>query len=229
MDTDASFTTLPSRLLRELGVEATGKRGFLLADGRRVEMDYGQAWATIEGESVVTIVVFGEETVGMSMAKTPWALGALVVTALLIACGGREVIEIVVTATPEPSVGMASSDKAVTDTPASASVPTLQPTTPPTTSEATPRPTPEAGDQVQAERNRAAIKRYAEEEHDAATLTNVIIDCAASVGISFTDRIKAGGRAEDQMSELILAGVLDDYDVLQCTADEITQEVGDGS
>ena len=61
VDTGASFTSLPSRLLRELGVEATGKRGFLLADGRRVEMDYGQAWATIDGESVVTIVVFGED------------------------------------------------------------------------------------------------------------------------------------------------------------------------
>ena len=42
VDTGASFTTLPSRLLRELGIEATGKRGFLLADGRRVDMDYGQ-------------------------------------------------------------------------------------------------------------------------------------------------------------------------------------------
>ena len=58
VDTGASFTTLPSSLLRELGIEATGKRGFLVADGRRVEMEYGQAWATIDGESVVTIVVF---------------------------------------------------------------------------------------------------------------------------------------------------------------------------
>ena len=33
VDTGASFTTLPSRFLRELGIEATGKRGFLLADG----------------------------------------------------------------------------------------------------------------------------------------------------------------------------------------------------
>ncbi len=61
VDTGASFTTLPSNLLRELGIEATGKRRFLLADGRRIEMDYGQAWATIDGESVVTIVVFGED------------------------------------------------------------------------------------------------------------------------------------------------------------------------
>ena len=72
VDTGASFTTLPSRLLRELGVEATGKRGFLLADGRRVEMDYGQAWATIDGESVVTIVVFGEDEALHCWGPTPW-------------------------------------------------------------------------------------------------------------------------------------------------------------
>ena len=61
VDTGVSFTTLPSGLLRELSIEATVKRGFLLADGRRVEMDYGEAWAMINGESVVTIVVFGED------------------------------------------------------------------------------------------------------------------------------------------------------------------------
>ena len=38
-----------------------GKRRVLLADGRRMELDYGQAWATIEGESVVTIVVLGRD------------------------------------------------------------------------------------------------------------------------------------------------------------------------
>ncbi len=63
VDTGASFTTLHSRPQRELGIEATGKRGFLITDGRRVEMEYGQAWATIDGQSVVTIVVFGEDEV----------------------------------------------------------------------------------------------------------------------------------------------------------------------
>ena len=72
VDTGASFTTLPSSLLRELGIEATGKRGFLVADGRRIEMDYGQAWATIDGESVVTIVVFGEDEAPPCWGPTPW-------------------------------------------------------------------------------------------------------------------------------------------------------------
>ena len=78
VDTGASFTTLPSNLLRELGIEATGKRGFLLADGRRVEMDYGQAWATIGGESVITIVVFGED-------EAPPLLGAYTLEGLALA------------------------------------------------------------------------------------------------------------------------------------------------
>ena len=78
VDTGASFTTLPSSLLRELGIAATGKRGFLVADGRRVEMEYGQAWATIDGESVVTIVVFGEE-------EAPPLLGAYTLEGLALA------------------------------------------------------------------------------------------------------------------------------------------------
>ncbi len=78
VDTGASFTTLPSGLLRELGIEATGKRGFLLADGRRVDMDYGEARATINGESVTTIVVFGED-------EAPPLLGAYTLEGLALA------------------------------------------------------------------------------------------------------------------------------------------------
>ena len=61
VDTGAAYTTLPGSLLRELSVAPTGKRRFLLADGRRVDMDFGQAWAMIDSESVVTVVVFGED------------------------------------------------------------------------------------------------------------------------------------------------------------------------
>ena len=76
VDTGASFTTLPASLLRELGIKATGKRGFLLADGRRVDMNYGQAWATIDGESVVTIVVFGEDEALRCWGHTPWRVSS---------------------------------------------------------------------------------------------------------------------------------------------------------
>ena len=38
-----------------------GKRRFLLADGRRIAMEYGEARASINGEQVTTLVVFGED------------------------------------------------------------------------------------------------------------------------------------------------------------------------
>ena len=78
VDTGAFYTTLPARLLRELGIEPMGTRRFLLADGRRVEMEYGQAWATIDGESVVTIVAFGED-------NAPSLLGAYTLEGLALA------------------------------------------------------------------------------------------------------------------------------------------------
>ena len=61
VDTGAAYTTLPGRLLRELGVQRVGQRRFLLADGRRIYLDFGEARASIDGESVTTIVVFGED------------------------------------------------------------------------------------------------------------------------------------------------------------------------
>ena len=75
VSTVASFTTLPSRLLRELGIEATGRRGFLLADGR--QMAFGEARATINGDSVTTIVVFGED-------EAPPLLGAYTLEGLAL-------------------------------------------------------------------------------------------------------------------------------------------------
>ena len=78
VDTGAFYTTLPDGLCDELGIVRQGKREFLLADGRRVEMDFGQAWATISGESVVTIVVFGE-------SESPALLGAYTLEGLSLA------------------------------------------------------------------------------------------------------------------------------------------------
>ena len=78
VDTGAAYTTLPGGLLRELGIEPVGKRRFLLADGRRVEMDYGEARATVDGESVTTLVVFEED-------GAPALLGAYTLEGLAMA------------------------------------------------------------------------------------------------------------------------------------------------
>lgn len=61
VDTGALYTTVPARLLMELDVTPRGRRRFLLADGRRVEMDFGDARVTIDGEQAPTLVVFGED------------------------------------------------------------------------------------------------------------------------------------------------------------------------
>ena len=78
VDTGAAYTTLPPPLLRELGVTPMGKRRFLLADGRRIEMDYGEARATVDGENVTTLVVFGED-------NAPALLGAYTLEGLALA------------------------------------------------------------------------------------------------------------------------------------------------
>ncbi len=78
VDTGAAYTTLPGRLLREIGVEPRGKRRFLLADGRRIEMDFGEAKASVNGEDVTTLVVFGED-------DAPALLGAYTLEGLALA------------------------------------------------------------------------------------------------------------------------------------------------
>ncbi|MCY3882668.1 MAG: retroviral-like aspartic protease family protein [Chloroflexi bacterium] len=61
VDTGAAYTVLPGRLLRELNVEPLGQRRLLLADGRRMNAHIGEARATIDGETVTTLVIFGED------------------------------------------------------------------------------------------------------------------------------------------------------------------------
>ena len=78
VDTGAAYTTLPGSILRDLGIEPVGKRRFLLADGRRIEMDYGEARAMVDGESVATLVVFGQD-------NAPALLGAYTLEGLALA------------------------------------------------------------------------------------------------------------------------------------------------
>ena len=61
VDTGASYTIVPGGLLRELGVLPVDRFRLVLADGRRVEYDLGRAFATIDGRTELTLVLFGEE------------------------------------------------------------------------------------------------------------------------------------------------------------------------
>ena len=79
------YTTLPASLLRELGIEPRGERRVPLADGRRIDLDYGQASASasIDGESVITLVVFGED-------NAPAQLGTYTLDGLALAVDPTE-------------------------------------------------------------------------------------------------------------------------------------------
>lgn len=61
VDTGASHTVAPSSILRRLGVTPQERWPFRLADDRVVERDVGFATVRIDGRSVPTVVVFGEE------------------------------------------------------------------------------------------------------------------------------------------------------------------------
>ena len=55
-----------------------GQQARVPGRGRRVEMDFGQRWSTIDGERVVTIVVFGDD-------EAPALLGAYTLEGLALA------------------------------------------------------------------------------------------------------------------------------------------------
>ncbi len=61
VDTGASFTWLPSELLRRLGVEPYDRRQFELANGSIIEREIGQTWLRALNQSAIRIVVFGHE------------------------------------------------------------------------------------------------------------------------------------------------------------------------
>ena len=78
VDTGASFTVIPSSILRRVGVFPRERWPFELADGRRVEMEIGNAQVRADGRTAPTLVVFGDDE-----AQPP--LGAHSLQGLLLA------------------------------------------------------------------------------------------------------------------------------------------------
>ncbi len=60
VDTGATLSVLPGRLLDEVGIERVAKVGRRLADGRRIERYVGDVRMRLEGQAVWARVVFGE-------------------------------------------------------------------------------------------------------------------------------------------------------------------------
>ena len=77
VDTGATYTVVPASLLERLGVEPIRRSPFSLADGRLVEKDVGQTWLQVDGQRIITPVVFGAE------GEEP-LLGAVTLESLLL-------------------------------------------------------------------------------------------------------------------------------------------------
>ena len=76
VDTGATYTLLPSSMLRELGVGPHRTSVFELADGSQHERQIGRTWVRLDGKQEMTLVVFGEEeTVGAGLAPARDAHG----------------------------------------------------------------------------------------------------------------------------------------------------------
>jgi len=64
VDTGASYTMVPASILQRLGVGPIDSATFILGDSRRVGRDIGQTWIRVDGKSVITLIVFGDEELG---------------------------------------------------------------------------------------------------------------------------------------------------------------------
>ncbi len=60
-DTGATFTMIPRRILRNLGVKPTGAETFHLADGSSVTKEIGEVPVRLDGKVRTTTCLFGEE------------------------------------------------------------------------------------------------------------------------------------------------------------------------
>ena len=61
VDSGATYTVLPASILEGLGVTPHESRGFVLADGSRVERGFGQTWMRLDGRQAMSPVVFWDE------------------------------------------------------------------------------------------------------------------------------------------------------------------------
>ncbi len=79
VDTGATNTTLPSELLKALGVAPYTTTVFELADGRQLQLGVGRTWVKVDGQQEFTQVVFaGERTEPILGAVTLEEMGLAV-------------------------------------------------------------------------------------------------------------------------------------------------------
>lgn len=64
VDSGSTYTSIPGSLLTRLGVQPTGRRDLRQADERIVQRQVGHARFRLNGDEVITLVVFGRENAG---------------------------------------------------------------------------------------------------------------------------------------------------------------------
>ena len=94
VDTGATYTMLPSSLLRDLGITPIETRTFILADGQSIQRDIGEAVVQIGDRPLTTLVVFADDEAmpllgaftleGFSLAPDPVRQQLVSVTALAV-------------------------------------------------------------------------------------------------------------------------------------------------
>ena len=94
VDTGATYTMLPSSLLRELGVTPIETRTFTIANGQRIRREIGEAVVQIGDRALTTLVVFADDEAtpllgaftleGFSLAPDPVHQQLVSVTALAV-------------------------------------------------------------------------------------------------------------------------------------------------
>ena len=75
VDTGATLPWIARSILESIGISPLARRGFLLADGRRVERETGIVRLTLDGVAIGATVVFAEAGEGSMLGAT--ALEAL--------------------------------------------------------------------------------------------------------------------------------------------------------
>lgn len=61
VDTGAAYTWIPGQILRALGVAPRGSRRFVLADGRVIEREIAVVAARLDGQTLPTLCVIGDD------------------------------------------------------------------------------------------------------------------------------------------------------------------------
>ena len=61
VDTSAFISSIPARVLRDMGVKPTGRRRVRFGMGKVRDMDYAQIWLRFGGQEIMTFALFNEE------------------------------------------------------------------------------------------------------------------------------------------------------------------------